>query len=154
MNTQGTYFQRENTEFREQKVGVAGEAEIHIPDIVWYGTEDWISLWTYRATSCRMLPCVPLFMFDLICHANILIHLCTAGGTAFITWHYTDSLETALSSIPSFHQKWEEPSPLFRFNVQLLACHTAIWRNMLLLCRNANSTTFTAILWKSSGKLQ
>lgn len=33
-----------------------------------------------KDTRSRMkLPCVLLFIFDLICHANILIHLCTAG---------------------------------------------------------------------------
>lgn len=92
-------------------VGVAGGGRAHIPDIIRYDMGAWLGLWTYTTTrSTRMQQCVLLFTFDLICHANILIHFSTAGGNVFITCYYTASLETAQhrSLVPS-EKNWLHP---------------------------------------------
>ena len=42
-------------------------------------------MFEYGAEECE--ACVRLFTFDLICHADILIHMCAAGATVFTAWH-------------------------------------------------------------------
>lgn len=71
-----------------------------------------------------MLPCVVSFTFDLIGHANILIHFSTAGEAVFTASVSTDSQEI-WSSI-TFSSEVRKTDSSISVNAQLLGCHAAI----------------------------
>lgn len=102
--------------------------------------------------SRGMLPCIVSFTFDLIAHANILIHFSTAGEAVFTASVSADSQEI-WSSI-TFSSEVRKTDSRISVNTQLLGCHAAIWQNMLLLQRVARSSTFTATRWRGPWYLE